>query len=378
MLTSPFEDLPAALLDEILGNTTTVARKIVTSFNKVAEERDSLRAKLVNSGMLMNEAALGLAPPQSTCAADGSYAIERLLATDLAVAAAVVVEGLAAPSETIHWERPRHRIFVASEPHFQETPALLGAVMLGEELRLLAKAPHDLPMLDGTIALPIIRFNVAANLSRVAAHLNSAHEFIGNCRAYLEAYLHVLKSNSADKQYVALPKYSTRREIGVALDWPASYDDRGILSILLNEGELTRPRTLDCNNWRFDANKLPRPHNRSVAEIADEVLSALEQVHVIYYKPRAWLPAYRIEYSKSITTDTNRLAAVVQGIKQQTVTPSMLEPFPIYLADRTVKAVARSVPAFRQVTTQRIAEEYDGDIEEVFYAMNGYRRISGM
>ena len=378
MLTSPFEDLPAALLEEILGNTTSVARNIVTSFNKVAEGRDSLRAKLKNSGMLMNEAALGLAPPQSTCAADGSYAIERLLATDLAVAAAVVVEGLAAQSEPIYWERPLHKIFVASEPHFQETPALLGAVMLGEELRLLEKAPHNLPMLDGTIALPIIRFNVAVNLSRSANHMKSAGKFIGNCKAYLEAYLHVLTSNSANKQYVALPKYSTRREIGAALDWPESYDDRGILSILLNEGELTRPRSLDCDNWQFDASKLPSPHDRGVAAIMDEVLSALKQVHVIYYKPRAWLPAYRIEYSKSITTDASRLAAVVQGIKQQTVTPSMLEPFPIYLADRTVKAVARSVPAFRQVTTQRIAEEYDGDIEEVFYAMNGYRRISGM
>ena len=378
MLTSPFEDLPAALLDEIMGNTTTVARNIVTSFNEVAEGRDSLRAKLVNSGMLMNEAALGLAPPQSTCAADGSFGIERLLATDLAVAAAVVVEGLAAPSETIHWERPRHRIFVASEPHFQDTQALLGAVMLGEELRLLAKAPHDLPMLDGTIAMPIIRFKLAANLCRAAEHLNCAREFIGNCKTYLEAYLHVLTSNSANKQYVALPKYSTRREIGAALDWPVSYDDRGILSILLNEGELTKPRSLACDNWDFDANKLPRPHDRAVAEIVDEILSALKQVHVIYYKPRAWLPAYRIEYSKSITTDTSRLAAVVQGIKLQTVTPSMLEPFPIYLADRTVKAVARSVPAFRQVTTQRIAAEYDGDIEEIFYAMNGYRRISGM
>ena len=378
MLTSPFEDLPAALLDEILGNTTTVARNIVTSFNEVAEERDSLRARLVNSGMLMNEAALGLAPPQSTCAADGSYAIERLLATDLAVTAAVVVEGLAAPSEAFHWDRPYHRIFVASEPHFQETPALLSAVMLGEELRLLAKAPHDLPMLDGTIALPIIRFNLAVKLSQVAAHLKSAREFTGNCKAYLEAYLHVLTSNSANKQYIALPKYSTRREIGAALGWPESYDDRGILSILLNEGELTRPRSLAHDNLQFDATKLPKPHDRGVAEIVDEVLSALEQVHVIYYKPRAWLPAYRIEYAKNITTDASRLAAVVQGIKLQTVTPSMLEPFPIYLADRTVKAVARSVPAFRQVTTQRIAEEYDGDIEEVFYAMNGYRRISGM
>jgi hypothetical protein len=51
----------------------------------------------------------------------------------------------------------------------------------------------------------------------------------------------------------------------------------------------------------------------------------------------------------------------------------MLEPYPIYLADRTAKALARAIPAFRQVTTQRISEEYGGDIGEVFFAMHGYR-----
>jgi hypothetical protein len=55
----------------------------------------------------------------------------------------------------------------------------------------------------------------------------------------------------------------------------------------------------------------------------------------------------------------------------------MLEPYPIYLADRTVKAVARAIPAFRQVTTQRISEHYEGDIGEVFFAMHGYRSEAG-
>jgi hypothetical protein len=55
----------------------------------------------------------------------------------------------------------------------------------------------------------------------------------------------------------------------------------------------------------------------------------------------------------------------------------MLEPYPNYLADRTVKALARALPAFRQVTTQRIAQDFDGDIGEVFFAMHGYRSDSG-
>ena len=100
-------------------------------------------------------------------------------------------------------------------------------------------------------------------------------------------------------------------------------------------------------------------------------------LRVFYYKPQDWLPALRIEVSASIASNTHRLATVVQGIKHQTATPSMLEPYPIYLADRTVKALARAIPAFRQVTTQQISKRYEGDIGEVFFAMHGYRSETG-
>jgi hypothetical protein len=55
----------------------------------------------------------------------------------------------------------------------------------------------------------------------------------------------------------------------------------------------------------------------------------------------------------------------------------MLEPYPIYLADRTVKSLSRAIPAFRQVTTQRISEKYPGKIGDIIFAMHGYRSESG-
>ena len=55
----------------------------------------------------------------------------------------------------------------------------------------------------------------------------------------------------------------------------------------------------------------------------------------------------------------------------------MLEPYPIYLADRMARALARALPAFRQVMTQKISERYGGDIGEVFFAMHNYRSESG-
>ena len=381
---TPFADLPAALVDEVLSQTSTVAQDLLTSFKEVRRDRETLRAELANSGLVVTESSLGYPPLPTTCAADGSYAIERLLTTDLAAAAAVAVEGLTPPSEKRYWELPRHRSFVAAEPHLEDTATVLRAVMLGEELRLVTAAPHDLLMLDGTFTLPIIYFNQALNKAPDTTQLRCAQEFLESCLTYLEAYRTTLRSERSDKHFAALPKYSTRREIGKELGWPKTYDDRGMLTMLLNPGELTKPRLLEHPRdsegkitWHLNTKRLPAESKRQADELVAEIVSALGDLRVFYYKPQDWLPALRIEVSASVASNAHRLATVVHGIKHQTATPSMLEPYPIYLADRTVKALARAIPAFRQVTTQRISEQYEGDIGEVFFAMHGYRSETG-
>lgn len=381
---SSFAELPSALVDDVLEKTTDIAANLVASFQEVKDKRSERRAQLTESGMVVTESSLGHPPHPTTCATDGSYAIERLLATDLVAAAAVAVEGLTPPSEKRHWDRPRHRTFVAAEPHDPDTSTVLRAVMLGEELRLITKAPHDLLMLDGTMTLPLIYFNQALNKAPAVAGLRCAQEFVSNIQEYLHAYLSILRSKRSDKHFVALPKYSSRREIGRRLGWPAGHDDRGMLTLLLNPGELTEPRELEHPRtsdgritWHLDTQQLPTDVQGPAKELADEIVTALGPLHVTYYKAQEWLPALRIEMPQSIAANKHRLATVIQGIKHQTVTPSMLEPYPVYLADRTVKALHRGMKGFRQVATQSVSEEYKGDIGDVFFAMHAYRTDTG-
>jgi len=381
---SSFAELPSALVDDVLQKTTDIAANLVASFQEVKDKRAERRAQLMESGMVVTESSLGHPPHPTTCATDGSYAIERLLATDLVAAAAVAVEGLTPPSEKRHWDRPHHRTFVAAEPHNPDTNTVLRAVMLGEELRLITNAPHDLLMLDGTMTLPLIYFNQALNKAPAVSRLRCAQEFMSNVQQYLHAYLSILRSTRSDKHFVALPKYSSRREIGRQLGWPAEYDDRGMLTSLLNSGELTEPRELEhprnrdgTITWHLNTGQLPADVRGSAKELADEIVNALGPLHVTYYKAQEWLPALRIEMSQSIAANKHRLATVIQGIKHQTVTPSMLEPYPVYLADRTVKALRGGMKGFRQVATQRVSEEYEGDIGDVFFAMHAYRTDTG-
>ncbi len=374
---TPFADLPAALVEEVLEQTAEVGNRLLATFSGIRGQRKMLREKLDEHELILTEHSLGAPPIPTTCATDGSYAIERLLTIDLVAAAAVIVEGLTPPSETRHWEEPRHTTYVETEVHHAETATVLRAVMVGNELCLAQQAPHDLVMIDGSFTLPIIYFNQALNTAPGSA-LKCAEGFLKNSKAYLDAYNTLLRSERSDRQFIALPKYSTRREIGQRLGWPENHDDRGLLTLILKPGELTKPLPLERHGqWHLNIDHLPSDIKQAVAPLADDIVDALEQVYVFYYKPHDWLPALRVETAASVARNPHRLATVIQGLRSQCATPAMLEPYPIYLADRTVKSLARAVPAFRQVATQRVSEKYDGDIGEVFFAMHGYRSESG-
>src|SRR5437764_5587803 len=97
---TPFADLPAALVEEVLGQACAAGDLLLKEFQRVRTERTTLRDTLQKAELVRHESELGYPPLPTTAATDGSYAIERLLTTDLAPAAAVAVEGLTPPSET--------------------------------------------------------------------------------------------------------------------------------------------------------------------------------------------------------------------------------------------------------------------------------------
>jgi len=376
---APFADLPAALLEEVLAQSTVAGESLLESLSSLKDDRKQYRDALIEKRLIQRESDLGRAVAPTTCGTDGSYAIERLLSSDLAAAAAVAVEGLTPPSEKRHWSQPHHITFVVPEPHHPNTATILRSVMLGRELTLASDAPHDLVMIDATLTLPIIYLNQALNSAPSATMLSCAKEFLHHCVDYLRYYEEVLISARSDKNYIGLPKYSTRREVGIQAEWPAHQDDRGFLTLLLEGGELTKPLVLQepDQEWHLNIGRLPEKTKKSAKEIAGRIVDGLNNVHVFYYKPHDWLPALRIEVARNIANNRHRLATVVQGLKEQCAVPSILEPYPLYLADRTVKALARAMPSFRQVASQRIAENYKGNIDEVFFAMHGYRSESG-
>jgi len=375
----PFAELPAGLVEELLEQSGTLSHRVGEELRALRAAHQERRQALRESGLLQREGDLPAVPVPTTCGVDGAYAVERLIATDLVAAVAVAVEGLTPPSETRHWPEPRHRAYVQMERHEEETGALARAVMIGMELELAVQAPHDVVFLDGSFTTPLIYFNQAMNRAREAPDLHLTGFLLEHMEVYLLAYRDILRAERTDRAWVAVPKYSVRREIGRQLGWPDRIDDRALLTGLLEPGEFTTPHTLEPPRqpWHLQLDPLPDRIRSDVERLRAEILRLLGEVQVAYYRPRAWLPAVRLEMSSSIAGNRAQLASVVQALRFQCGAPGMLEPYPLYLADRMVKHLSRAVPALRQVMSQKLAETWAGDVDEIFLNLHGYRTESG-
>ena len=251
--------------------------------------------------------------------------------------------------------------------------------MAGKELELAENAPHDLVFLDGSLTTPTIFFNQALNKTSEAPSLKVTSHLKQNIKGYLEAYKNILLANRSDRYWIAMPKYTTRREIGEKMKWPEVYDDRGLLSTVLEAGEYTHPMTLmpPKDPWHINVGSI-EIEKEAVKKLATQVSDLLNSIKVVYYRPYTWLPALRLELAQSIAENQARLSTVLIGIKHQCGSAAIMEPYPLYIADRMVKHLAKSIPAFRQIASQSLAENYDGDIGEVFMSLHGYRTESGV
>jgi hypothetical protein len=376
---SPFADLPSALVEEILELTEGVGQLLLDSFNEMRDQRATRRAELEVNGLLKRESDLGYVPIPTTCGIDGSYAVERMLGTDLVAAAALAVEGLTPPSEARHWPEPRHQVILETEFHNADTGTVVRAIMMGMELELAIQAPHDVVFLDGSFTTPLIYLNQALNKVIEVKHLKVANHLQERIVTWLRAYQSVLASHRTDHYWVAVPKYTTRREIGEYLGWSAVQDDRGMLSNILFPGEYTKPRRLQSPDqpWHLNLSPVSQEDRSETESLKSAIIHLLNEIYVVYYRPFPWLPALRLEMSRGVAQTPGQLAVVIHAVKHQCGAAAMMEPYPLYMADRMVKHLSRAVPTFRQVTSQQIAETYKGNIDDVFLNLHSYRTESG-
>lgn len=378
--TGVFDDLPQALVSEMLGKSEELASGMVGDIGRIQGERENLRGRL-EERIRLDSDIVRMPKFPTAAGVDGSYCVDSLLATDFVAVAAVAVEGLVPRTrDEPMWPKPHHFVSVERVAHDEAIQALAKAVMMSMEVQLASLAPHDVVMLDGSLTTITIAYNIAFRYNspkRLVDLLRygdrgepvAGMERFGPLETTLESYRDILKSKMTDRVVAAVPKYSQRNEICKDLNM-TDFDDKGLLSLVLAPGEYTEPVQMEKDEGgRWLTTKLPSGAEDTVQSIED----ALSEAHVLYYKPRKDSPAVRLEVGRGVAKSSARLASLLEAVKTQSGVPGMMEPYPVFLADKMVKHLPKALPVMKDNAVLRTAAEWSGDVSDVILATRGYR-----
>ena len=368
-----FADLPDALVRDLLAKAIPVAEGVSCNLKALRDARSRLCAEAQSHGLVCRKADLDVPREPSVVGVDGSYQVHRLTALDLCAAAAVAVEGTSKEAAR-YWPEPYHSMWVEGIPHSVDTIGVLRGMMVSMEMTLASQAPHDLVLLDGSFSSLIIYLNQAlTKLDDCAKSLSD--EFLNRWNSGIFVQLQgLLRSDRT----AAMPKFTSRNELlrGNMLTPPVIVDGKTLATMILSPGEYTRPLPIHDENDPASQQVDHLPEKYCPKKDMDDFRIALKGLHVTYFRPYGWLPALRIELPSSIASSNTRLSIVLEGVMRQFFSPAVIEPYPLFLADRMVKSLGAGIAVIEQTVAQHVAGDAP-DVENTLLFLQNYRTEGG-
>jgi len=369
ILKTPFKELPQALVEDMLYQCDGISKKLSSTFQNLLDLKTKARKILKDKDLLRKDSEITLTPSHpTTCGVDGAFAIEKLLSTDIVGIAGVAVEGLAPPTEVRYWPVPYHNSNVLTLPHNDTTTLISRAIMMCMELTLAGNAPHNVVFIDGSLMSHFINIIKALNpnIKPVKELINLLFKLL---KPALKSYEKILLSKKTDQIFTGVPKYTTINQISQKILKVDGFEDRGLLSFILKAGEFVGPLKIEKPISKWSLEYLPS----DTIEQFKRILNALNEINMVYYRPSEFFPVLRVEISPSIAVNNYRLAMLFESIKLQCGAPGIIEPYPLYFADRIVKHLRKALPAIRRTATQDMTLKWKGSEGNVYFALHGYR-----
>lgn len=378
--TEPLDFLPEALVKEMLDKYEEVTSKVHSQLNTIVKVREIIRNYLTEDGILANSSELihQKAYP-TTAGVDGSYVPIKQLALDTVAIAAVAVEGLVPPKEERIWEKPHHIVNMLPLKHHPRTSVLAQALMFSYELELAVKAPHKVVYLDGSLTSQLIAFGQAFTTIEKENDLPEELRdlLLERMRDMLVSYLEVLQSKKVGKLYVGVPKYSSRAEIinnlvsthNLTEPTLGRLNDKGLLTHILRPGEVVGPLPLTASSDRWHLSGVPS----SLTNIRDQIINALYELYVLYFRPSPSHPALRLEVSKEIANSSSKKSILLESLEDQARMAGIIEPYPLYIADTFVSQIYPSLIHLKDITLSKIGASKEFRFAEVFLSLHEYR-----
>lgn len=397
----PGLELPASLVEELLGKNSAAGKTLADSIRAVQGGRPRIRGWMERTGRIMRDADLPSVDIPTACGIDGSCVIERMLSTSIVACAAVRVEGFTPPSGP----RPApvdHESIVEIETHEPEVGQIVRGLMKMLEARLAFEAPHAVVLMDGSVTSQIIHMNQAMNAAYASPNTMAVGAMITDrYDEFLDQFAAMLENAAGDRVWASLPKFTTRSELGEEFGvdhgedgWPGGQDDRSVMTAVLKPGEYTAPEFITRTGGRPagigatgpDPARPPRrPDDWHLAgrgartrAASDRATDLMSKQMVFYYRPASYAPALRIEVAERVMWDRNMAAALMKALKYQYASYAVMEPYPLFMADRMAKSLGAAMPAIVQAALQDMAEKPDIGTESMLFGMRGYRTEVGM
>ena len=331
--------LPEDLLNDLLTEADQMVDRVQGLLSPAIEHREELRRTLDKAKLIRRFREVD---PRTICGVDGGFAVERTAAVDMLLSVAVGVEGLA--EGTTAWDSTQYQWWSRADRHDLDNERLCRGVMIAQELAILADAPHEVRILDGSHLTLVIQLNSAltSDSDDMRAEARRVWDRLGTIAA--------LKETCRSQTIVAMPKYDSSRVITNMLQArrgePIPGDDKHLLTLLLDPGEYVTPQQVPEEPWStLHFNALPGDEDLGTG--LTEAIEPLQQrdLSFTYFKPDELSPAFRMELKREVEDDyIDVLCSTVAG---QITGPFVREPYPQYLADVMAKSVGLGLSALQ-------------------------------
>lgn len=360
MSESEYARLPADLLARLLREAPAAADRVKELLQPALLQQGALRDAAERLDIIQQrEPAIAT----TLCAVDGGFAVERTIAVDMVMSVAVGVEGFLPERTTSPWNENQHDAFHTVLLHNEDNERLARGTMLTQELGILADAPQEVKIYDGSHLTPVIQLNSA--MSSRSDSVNDAFVEHALSKGLLESFI----AFAQNPQIIAMPKYDSSAQLSDKLSAHLNAvipgDDRYIASLVLHGGEYTSPVPVAGPHWRelhFTGAAGSRSATSGLAAAMNDAAQPLRdrQLYFTYWKPFDDSPAYRVEMKPALAYSEHSLAVVFETLLYQMAPPFVREPFPQYLADVMAKSVGLGLNALQSAAhlqLTRISQE---------------------
>lgn len=343
----------AALPAAVLAAITTCTDACRTTLRHLEGSRDELRAALDRR---IRPAPDG--PTRRLCAVDGSHAVVTTAGASFVALAAAAVEEATLTDQ---------QVMVQLLPPVEEVEALVGGLRCVLELRLLARriraTDNGLFVLDGSFYSMLLEINrLLVRYAQDHRNGSTPPAWWNTFRALIEAFFQdedwrlVLEC----RRVIAHSKQATAADDVTTLvpHLSGMVTDRSLWSSVLHAGEYALPVPL----IRQDRTHLLTGYRTSVVPNFERHRTLIEhgygQLYVIYYRPDATGPAYRLEVPAPLIA-REPLGAVLATFRNTLRVHHVQEPLPQFLADAICRQLGHALAATAEGARTALQHEFD-------------------